>query len=361
MRRIFLIVVAAALFAAEGSAGQYGSRLMAGWSNVRTRDGWVGRRYMDGTETIAEEFDSNRDDRIDVWRFYHRGVLSSEERDLNHDGTVDFVTHWESRSGRLLSVMRDTHQRGVYDVEVEYKGRNRWEIHEDRNFDGISDRIIFVQAPQDIFDTLNVDLATQVDIASTIPLEYWTEMWSDDGFTGSITDYFRYSRGELTHHGDWDGKRIIWAKVPPDYVPPRPTPATPPSKYGQDQLARRYPDFYAPPPPGPAPIRDPFQLESDGIDPYAGIGPRSLESSPAWGGSQAALTPAEEEARVAREAQNQLARARAQAAAEGRTFGTLPRNESSAQAVPARMKAPGQTTTAVETPGRVRNSRRSRR
>lgn len=357
MRRILSIFIAAVLLlTASVAAGQYGSRTMSGWSNVRTLDGWTGRRYMDGEEIIAEEFDTNRDDRIDVWRFYRRGILSSEERDLNHDGTVDYVAHWESRNGLLLSVMRDTHQRGVYDIELEYTGRNRWEIREDRNFDGISDRIIYVQAPQDLFDILNVDMVSQIDIASTVPIEYWTEMWSDDGFSGSITDYFRYNRGVLTHHGDWDGKRIVWAKVPPDYVPPRPTPATPPGLHGQDQLARRNPDYYAPPPPGPAPIRDPFMLDSDGYDPYSGIGPRNPEPSPVWGGTSSGRPDEEEQmALQMREAQ---ARERAQAAAEGRVYGTLPRNESSAQAVPARMRVPGQTTTTTPATTGRRRSRR---
>lgn len=354
MRRILLTFAIAVLFAAHVAAGQYGSRTMSGWSNVRTQDGWTGRRFMDGHEIIAEQFDTNRDDRIDVWRFYRRGILSSEERDLNHDGTVDYVSHWSN--GVLLSVMRDTHQRGVYDIEAEYTSRNRWEIREDRNFDGISDRIIYVTAPQDLFDIMNVDMVSQIDIASTVPIEYWTEMWSDDGFTGSITDYFRYSRGVLTHHGDWDGKRIVWARVPPDYVPPSPTPGTPPALRGQDQYARRAPEYYAPPPPGPPPIRDPFQLNADGYDPYSGIGPRNPEASPVWTGAQAGGGPSAAE-RAAREDQEDQRRQQAQSTHEGGASRPIP-NESSAHAVPARMRVPGQTTTTPPPSGGRRTRRR---
>lgn len=340
MRRFLPILVLAVLFAADAVAGQYGTRAMTGWFNVRTQDGWKGRRYMDGEEIIAEEFDSNRDDNIDIWRFYRRGVLSSEERDMNHDGKIDYVSHWDSKTGLLISAMRDTHQRGVNDIEVEYSGRNRWEIREDRNFDGITDRIIYVHASPDLFEALGVNMATQIDIASTVPTEYWSEMWSDDGFTGNITDYFRYNRGVLTHHGVWDGRRIAWSRVPPDYVPPSPTPATPRELQGQDQLARRDPEYYSPPPPGPPPIRDPFNLDADALDPYAGIGPRSPSPAPVWGGGG---RTAPDPDRTPDYRSGQMP-----------GYGGLPRDESSARAVPARMRPPGQA--AADT-----GNRRSRR
>lgn len=343
MRRLLPLIALALLFAPSINAGQFGSRTMTGWFNVRTEDGWTGRRYMDGQETIAEEFDSNRDGNIDVWRFYRRGILSSEERDQNFDGVVDFVSHWDSRNGFLLSVLRDTHQRGVNDIEVEYVGGNRWEIREDRNYDGITDRIIYAGAPPDIFNREGVDMASQVDIASTMPLEFWTEMWSDDGFSGRITDYFRYSRGVLTHHGLWNGRRIAWTRVPPDFVPPSPTPATPPGYQGMDQYVRRDPEGYAPPPPGPPPIRDPFDLRGDGLDPYAGIGPVNPEPAPVWGGQRTPPPPRGDygQAPIPDNRGN---------------YGVLPRDESSARAVPARMRDPGQS--ATESGGNRRRSRR---
>lgn len=325
MRRTIPVLLAILFLAPAVFAGQYGTRAMSGWFNVRTNEGWTGRRYMDGTETIAEEFDSNRDDSIDVWRFYRRGILSSEERDMNFDGKVDYVSHYDSNTGFLTSAMRDTHFRGVNDVEIEYKGRNRWEVREDRNNDGITDRIIYADAPHDLYSVQTTDMATQVDVAATVPMETWTEVWADDGFSGYITDYFRYNRGVLTQHGAFDGRRVQWARVPPDYIPPSPTPATPDPLKGMDQYVRRDPDAFVPPP-GPPPVRDPFNMNADGYDPYAGMGPRSQTSSPVWSGQTAPgpdYPPPDIRSGIGPSAS--------------------PQYESSARAVPARMRAPGQT------------------
>ena len=220
--RLSAVLLAAALLAVPAFAGETGSRAMSGWFNVTTPDGWVGKRYMDGNEIFAEEFDSNSDARIDVWRFYRRGILSSEERDLNADGKINYQSRWEPRGRRLVSVLRDTRWRGVNDLEIEATGSRTWEIREDRNLDGVTDRILFVNGPSDLFERLGMDLAVQTDIIDSIPVEYWSELWSDDTFTGSITDYRRYSKGRLTHYGAWDGRKVAWKRTPPDFEPPPP-------------------------------------------------------------------------------------------------------------------------------------------
>ncbi|MCC8190675.1 MAG: hypothetical protein LIP77_08585, partial [Planctomycetes bacterium] len=208
MRMMALIVFAAATAAVP--AGEFGSRTMAGWFHVTTPDGWIGRRYMDGGQIFAEEFDSNGDGRLDVWRFYRRGLLSSEERDLNGDGRVNFQSRWDGREGRLVSALRDTDSRGVNDLEIEALAPRRWEIREDRNHDGITDRVLFIDAPPDIFEALGIDLASQRDIIDSIPVEYWRELWSDDAFTTTITEYRRFTRGTLSHYGEWNGRRVVW-------------------------------------------------------------------------------------------------------------------------------------------------------
>lgn len=213
-------------------AGESYSRTLSGWFNVTTPDGWSGRRYMDGPHVFAEEFDSNGDGRVDVWRFYRQGLLSSEERDTNAAGRVNFQSKWEAREGRLLSVLRDTRSRGINDLEIEYTARNRWEIREDRNLDGITDHILFVNGPPDLFEILGMDLATQTNVIDNIPGEYWHELWSDETFVTVITDYRRFSNGELTHYGEWDGRRVAWRRVSADFVPP-PLATPPPAATGR--------------------------------------------------------------------------------------------------------------------------------
>ncbi len=221
MRRILFIVLAAALLHARpAGAGESGSRALSGWLNVTAENGWRGRRYMDGASIFAEEFATAPAGPIDVWRFYRAGILTSEERDLNLDGKVDFETRWDSRTGLLSSIRRDTSQRGVNDLEIERTGNNRWEIHQDRNLDGVTDRILFFDAPNDLFERPELEAAAAGDWAAAIPRESWREMWTDDGYTGSITDYYRFNnRGVLVQHGREEGRRIAWRRVPPDYLP----------------------------------------------------------------------------------------------------------------------------------------------
>ncbi|MDR2390115.1 MAG: hypothetical protein LBE84_00320 [Planctomycetota bacterium] len=194
---------------------------MSGWLGAVTPEGWIGRRYMDGNDVFAEEFDSNGDARVDVWRFYHRGILTSEDRDLSGDGRIDCASRWDPRNRRLLSFGRDGKKRGIYDLEITSDSVRTWEIREDRNLDGIADRVLFIQGPSDFFERLGLDLAVEDSLVDAIPTEYWRELWSDDSFTSIITDYRRYSRGNLVQYGEWDGKAVRWRRVGPDFIPPR--------------------------------------------------------------------------------------------------------------------------------------------
>ncbi len=222
--RCISLLLAALMISGFALAGQTGTRAMSGWFNVTSPDGWQGRRYMDGAEIFAEEFDSNGDNRMDVWRFYRRGILSSEERDLRGDGKVNYQSRWDPRSLRLVSVFRDTQWAGVNDLEIEVIARNRWEIREDRNRDGVADRILIAVGPPDLFEMLGMDLAHQENIIDNIPMQYWYELQSDDAFTCAITDYRRYRNGALTHYGQWNGRTVVWQRTPPDFVPPVPEP-----------------------------------------------------------------------------------------------------------------------------------------
>ncbi len=218
--RIVLAIFATLILGSAVMAGQTGTRAMSGQFNVATPDGWVGRRYVDGGEVFAEEFDSNGDSRIDVWRFYRKGVLSSEERDLKGDGKVNYQSRWDAKTLTLVSVFRDTNRAGVNDLEIEALGRNRWEIREDRNRDGVADRILIAQGPSDLFEILGMNLAYQEDVVDSIPKEYWFELQSDDYYTCAITEYRRYQDGAMTHYGQWDGSKVAWRLAGPDYVPP---------------------------------------------------------------------------------------------------------------------------------------------
>jgi hypothetical protein len=317
-RMIMLVLTVAAAVSGLAGAGEGGSRAMSGWFNVTAPNGWRGRRYMDGNQVFAEEFASGASGRIDVWRFYRRGILTSEERDLNTDGKVDFQTRRDPRNGLMTSVLRDTARRGVNDLEIERINHNRWEVRQDRNLDGVTDRILFINAPNDFFDSLDENPANMPDAAAAIPRETWREVWTDDGYTGSITDYFRYNNaGVLTQYGQWDGRRIAWRRVAPDFVPPGAVPEAPPPPSAPSAPFDQYPaqaqQTQSPEQPWTDPnaaVRDPFDMsggETD-TDPYAGLAAPPPEPAPA--------------------------------SAQPRMTG-LPTDESSARSVPARMRPPG--------------------
>ncbi len=219
---IAILVLSLVVMCGLAGAVETGARQLSGWLSVTTPDGWVGKRYVEKNVVFAEEFDSNGDGRMDIWRFYRRGILSSEERDLNHDGKVDFQSRWEPNQRRLVTVLRDSEFRGVNDLEIESLGARRWEIREDRNHDGITDRILTVNGPPELFDILGIDIYTETNVIDSIPVTYWDELASDDYFYGVITDYRRYSRGRLTHYGQWNGRQVAWNRCPPDFVPPEP-------------------------------------------------------------------------------------------------------------------------------------------
>lgn len=321
---VFVLALLPALFAASAIAGESGTRAIASWSNVTTADGWVGRRYMDGSEIFAEEFDSNGDGRIDVWRFYRRGMLSSEERDLGSEGKVTYQSRWDAPQGRLVSVFRDTAGRGINDLEIESLNIRRWEVREDRNKDGVTDRILFVNGPPDLFETLGFDLARQSDVIASIPTEYWHEMWSDDSFTQSFTDYRRYSRGVLTHYGVWENGRIAWRRCPPDFEPP---PAPPPQlavTHGPNCTIPNCPEAVCRIEPSDAPITD--VREDPGVYEPTGV---FLDGT---AGGQYPGEPYVDRGYV---------EIRTPAVSDRTRYDTLPPGESSARSVPARMRMPG--------------------
>lgn len=213
-----LILMAAFLLSASlvlaGEVGQ--PRTLAGWYSVTSPEGWTGRSFTDNRQIFAEEFDTNRDNAMDVWRFYRSGVLSSEERDLNFDGRVDYQSKWDTKSGTLMGVTRDTESAGINDLEIERLARNRWLIREDRNKDGVADRILTVVGPPNLFDRLEIDLTRERSVIDKIPTEYWAEVELDNGYSGNISERYRYSRGRPVERGISDGKRVVWRRYRPD-------------------------------------------------------------------------------------------------------------------------------------------------
>ncbi len=59
-----------------------------------------------GDVVVREEYDTNYDSRIDVWRFFTGEAVQRVERDSDHDGRADVWTH--CASGRAVRLEFDT-------------------------------------------------------------------------------------------------------------------------------------------------------------------------------------------------------------------------------------------------------------
>ena len=200
--------------------------ILAGWYYVQSvPEGWPGRSYTSNGQPFAEEFDTNGDGRFDLWRFYERGRLSSEQRDLLHDGRVTFESFWDTRNGRLLSVARDTRGTGVNDLEVIASSvrdlTTTWEVRQDRNGDGIADLILLLEGPPNLFESLNIDLSTEPDVASRVPVEFWRELRTDDDFIGEITDRIQFRGGVEVARAVPEGDTYVWRRLPRSDDAPR--------------------------------------------------------------------------------------------------------------------------------------------
>ncbi len=237
MRVLFaLAFLGACAWSFAATAGEQMARSLSGQLSITSEQGWPGKRYVEGGVVFAEEFDVNRDGRIDLWRFYRRDLLSSEEQDLNFDGRVDLVTTWNASDPRwqlLTGVRRDTRFRGHNDLEVENLGNNnrRWRIAEDRNGDGMADHILIAEGPYQFFEDLALNLELHPNLIDRVPMEYWVEYEADDGYCGFITDYRRYHRGRQTQYGEWSGRSVAWKRydrrTPPAPAAPAATAGTP--------------------------------------------------------------------------------------------------------------------------------------
>lgn len=318
----FVVIVA---LLTPAVAGEQVARSLAGQFAIVSEQGWPGRRYVEGGVVFAEEFDSNRDNRIDMWRFYRRGILSSEEQDLNHDGRVDIVTTWNTndpRVQRITGMSRDSRHRGFNDLEMEHLGGNRWRIMEDINGDGIADRILEADGPYQLFEDLALDLSAHPDIIGQIPMQHWIEYQADEGYCGYITDYRRYSRGRQTHYGDWNGRRLTWVRYDPRNPPPPPAERRP-ALQTQPLTPTSTPPSTVP---GGDPIGSPYagdtiadQSTYVAPDPFASPDPATGYYYDSTAVTPAPTSPASDRTRY-----------------EG-----LPPGESAARSLPARMRPPG--------------------
>jgi hypothetical protein len=81
--------------------------------------------------TFNEKLDTNKDGKIDTWRFYSHGQLIRVERDTNVDGKVDQIDYLND--GQITRVDSDRNFDGKFDKENYVRVGK---VLYDNNFDG---------------------------------------------------------------------------------------------------------------------------------------------------------------------------------------------------------------------------------
>lgn len=185
---------------------QPGPSHLAFWENVRSPEGWTGRRYAENNKRIAEEFDAvGEDGKIDFWRFYTNGRLASEEHDRDNDGHVDYVAKYNHKDESLLSFARDTNFDGSLNLWVDFDGHDSWTQTWDRNHDGTLDLLFSFEGPADSLNRLKLDFYEVTDLRKFIPKQRWREIALDNDMNGQFDLWLRYEEGRAVAQGVGQG------------------------------------------------------------------------------------------------------------------------------------------------------------
>jgi hypothetical protein len=130
-------------------------------------DIWViFEKNEDGSRRLVRQlFDLNRDNKVDLAKFYEGGKLARTEADLDYDGYVDVVSDYDVKTGELkkktqadglTSVWKyyfknelrkkelDRNSDGKLDMWVYYRNGKILRTEIDQNFDG---RVVRVEGP----------------------------------------------------------------------------------------------------------------------------------------------------------------------------------------------------------------------
>jgi len=209
---------------------QFGPKRLTGWQDASSPEGWRGKRYCENQQTVSEEFDAvGNDGRIDLWRFYHKGVLLTEERDRNQDDRVDCRAEYSATSGELRAITRDTNFDGQTDLEVTYLGGYRWQEVWDRNQDGTADFVLLFRGPSRLLTELKADPVRVGDLREIVPADLWQEATLDEDRDGRYDSWIRYHKGQPVDRGvdaDQDGQVDSWQRTG-SAAQPAPPPADP--------------------------------------------------------------------------------------------------------------------------------------
>ncbi len=198
--------------------GPAGPRQLTVRGNVRSKEGWPGKRYTENRLTVAEEFDAvGNDGRIDLWRFHEEGVLILEERDTNSDGKIDHTAQFDPKKAELWRYHRDSNLDGATDIWVTYKGGGIWRQTWDRNHDSVIDLVFIFAGPSELLTELALDYHQLTDLRKSIARTRWQEIALDRNFDSAFDAWVRFHKGQAHERGigrDVNGQPERWVAIP---------------------------------------------------------------------------------------------------------------------------------------------------
>lgn len=185
-----------------GGCGGPGPTQLSYWENVRSPEGWSGRRYTENGKVVVEEFDAvGKDDVMDFWRYYQKGRLLNEEHDRDSDGRIDFIARHDPRTGAIVTLVRDTDFDGRTDLWVDFDGTDLWTKSRDSNGDGVVDMLFLFRGPKEMLARPGMDLYETTDFRSRIDKIHWVELAIDEDLDDRFDSWVRYEEGRVVARG----------------------------------------------------------------------------------------------------------------------------------------------------------------
>lgn len=206
---------------------QSGPKILSLWTRARSPEGWTGQRYSENGLPVREQFDAVGDDgAVDVWRFYQRGILIREERELKGNGIKDFTVWYSPVTRDLIALERDTDGNSTTDYTLRYTERGTWIETIDINGDDAAERQVTLRGDHSLLR--GVDSLAIKDVRAVVPKTALAEVAEDRSKDGVLDTWTRFRDGQPIQAGTLDeaSGRVQWQTVP---VAPKPEKAASPT------------------------------------------------------------------------------------------------------------------------------------
>jgi len=212
--------------------------------NVRSPEGWPGIRYLENGIVVSEELDSlERDNRYDLWRYYTKGRLTRELRDMNRDGLIDLEIQYSQKNGFIESIRRfELEARKPTMTLFPIPIKHLWIQRMDRDLDGTFDFEFTFHGSLNALSVLAIAPSMIGDARDFVPQTEWRRLAMDTNGDDLLDSWIYYRNGHPHTVGtDSDGDGLVdrHARVRKGEGAPSPSAQfSPPERESETSLAQ---------------------------------------------------------------------------------------------------------------------------